>query len=137
MGPGHADAALPSDAEATIARQEAEIERLRRRVTDDRFAHDLRDALTTASATGTIGTLVTHTGLLKMIVVAGADIIDAKAASLFLIDAEQQNLVFEMALDDEVAEARGPDPRSTFSIDCQEGLGPWRSWPRRPRRPRG
>ena len=42
-----------ADAQATIARQSAEIEQLRARLGDDRFAHDLRDALTLASATGT------------------------------------------------------------------------------------
>jgi GAF domain-containing protein len=89
-----ADRGASSEAAATIARQQAEIEHLRQRVASDGFARDLRDALTVASATGTIGAPVSHTRLLKMIVVTAADIIEATAASLFLLDAEQQNLVF-------------------------------------------
>jgi GAF domain-containing protein len=90
------DGGAPADAAATIARQQAEIEHLQRRVSDDRFAQDLRDALTMASATGTIGAPVNHARLLKMIVATAADIIEAIAASLFLIDAEEQNLVFKV-----------------------------------------
>lgn len=94
------------EAQATIARQAQEIERLRRRVEEDRFAEDLRDALALAATAGTIAAPVTHSRLLEMIVETAADVIDARAASLFLIDREQQELMFEVALGEKAAEAR-------------------------------
>lgn len=52
MEPGHAGGGPPTHTAAMIVRQQAEIERLQRRVSDDRFAQDLRPALTKASANG-------------------------------------------------------------------------------------
>jgi GAF domain-containing protein len=98
MEGGRADGAEAADAAVTIARQQAEIERLQRRITEDRFAQDLRDALTTASSAGAIGAPVSYSRLLQMIVATAADIIDAKAALLCLIDPERDELVFEAAL---------------------------------------
>lgn len=86
------------DAAETIASQQAEIERLRRRIAEDRFAQDLRDALITASSAGAIGAPVSYSRLLEMIVATAADIIDAKAALLCLIDADSDELVFQAAL---------------------------------------
>jgi putative methionine-R-sulfoxide reductase with GAF domain len=97
--------------EATIARQQEEIAQLRRRIEEDRFAQDLRDALTTASATGAVGAPVSYSLLLQMIVATAADIIDARAALLCLIDPDGDELVFEAALgaSEEVSqEARTP-----------------------------
>lgn len=107
METGRVDDVAPPDAAVTIARQQAEIERLQRRVTEDRFAQDLRDALTTASATGAIGAPVSYSRLLEMIVATAADIIDAKAALVCLVDPEHDELVFEASLggDDEVSKA--------------------------------
>lgn len=82
----------------TIARQTVEIERLRRRLAQERFAEDLREALCLAATAGTIAAPVTHSQLLEMIVETAADVINADAASLFLIDEERQELVFEVAL---------------------------------------
>jgi GAF domain-containing protein len=101
----------PEDPAATIARLQMQIEGLQRRISDDRFAQDLRDAMTTASATGAIGAPVGHTRLMEMIVAAAADIVDATAASLFLIDDQRQELVFEAAFGEhgeEAAEFRVP-----------------------------
>ncbi|PRC41739.1 hypothetical protein C6A85_000000114095 [Mycobacterium sp. ITM-2017-0098] len=101
---GVPDVVLPDDAAATIASQRAEIDRLRRRISEDRFAQDLRDALTTASSAGAIGAPVSYSRLLDMIVATAADIIDAKAALLCLIDAESEELVFQAALGGELGE---------------------------------
>ena len=90
--------ATPEDAQETIARQAAEIERLRQRVEDDRFAEDLRDALVLSAAVGTIGSPVDHEKLIEMIVVTAADVIGAQAGSLFLIDTRTEELVFEVAI---------------------------------------
>jgi GAF domain-containing protein len=103
----HANRDTPSDAAVTIADLEAEIENLRRRIAEDRFARDLRDALTTASATGAIGAPVSYSRLLEMIVATAADIIDAKAALLCLIDPDQRELVFEEALGDDDRKPKG------------------------------
>ena len=110
MDAGHVEAGIPSDAAATIARQQAEIQRLQQRIAEDRFAQDLRDALTTASAAGAIGTPVSYSSLLEMIVATAADIVDAKAAILCLVDAKHEELVFETALggDDVAKEVRIP-----------------------------
>ena len=106
MEAGPTAGAAPADPAATIAGQQAEIERLQRRVAEERFAQDLRDALTLAATVGTIGAPVRHERLLEMILAAAADIIGAHAASLFLVDAQRQNLVLEFALGDKADEVK-------------------------------
>lgn len=106
MNAGDASGDPLADAQATIARQAAEIEDLRRRLGDDRFAHDLREALALAATTGTIAAPVSHARLLEMIVATAADIIGANAASLFLIDEVQQDLIFEVALGEKAEEVK-------------------------------
>lgn len=100
-----------SAAQETIARQAAEIEQLRRRLADERFAEELRQAFSLATTAGTIASPVTHTQLLEMIVTTAAHVISARAASLFLIDEETQELTFEVATGpkaEEVKEFRIP-----------------------------
>ena len=106
MNAGHAGGDPLAEAQATVARQAAEIESLRRRLADERFARDLRDALTLAATAGTVAAPVSHARLLEMIVATAADIIGANAASLFLIDQEQQDLIFEVALGDKAEEVK-------------------------------
>ena len=106
MEAGPAAGAARADTAATIASQQAEIERLQRRVAEERFAQDLRDALTLAATVGTIGAPVRHERLLEMILATAADIIGAHAASLFLVDAQRQDLVFEFALGDKAEEVK-------------------------------
>jgi transcriptional regulator with GAF, ATPase, and Fis domain len=101
---GHRDAL--ARAHETIARQAEEIERLRGRIADERFAEDLREALTLAIAAGTIAAPVTHSRLLEMIVETAAHVISARAAALFLVDEEAQELVFEVALGTKAQEAK-------------------------------
>jgi GAF domain-containing protein len=93
-------------AQATIVRQQHEIESLRRGRADDHLAEEVRGALTLAAATSTIIAPVAHTRLLEMIVETAARIIDAQAASLFLLDAAKQELIFEVALGEKAAEIR-------------------------------
>jgi GAF domain-containing protein len=98
-------------AQETIARQQGEIERLKRRLGDERFTEDLHEALTLAATAGTIASPVTHSRLLEMIVETAAHVISARAAALFLIDEETQELIFEVALGskaDEVKKFRVP-----------------------------
>lgn len=93
---------MPQDAlasaQAEVARQAEEIARLRRRLADERFAEDLRDALNLVAAAGRIASPVTHSRLLEMIVETAADVISAQAASLLLVDEAAHELIFEVAL---------------------------------------
>src|SRR5688572_6262525 len=100
--------ASPTDrlaaAEATIAELRRENERLRRRAEDERFAADLRRALVLAATAGTIGSPVSHARLLELIVETAADVIDARAAHLFLVDDDADELVFVVAVGPHQAE---------------------------------
>lgn len=103
---GGGDREALARAREEISRQAREIERLERRLEDERFAGDLRDALTLASAAGTIASPVSHTRLLEMIVETAANVIFARAAALFLIDEESEELVFEVALGSKAEEVK-------------------------------
>jgi GAF domain-containing protein len=99
------------DARRTIEQQRQEIERLRRQHADERFAEELHDALTLAATTGAIAAPSQHSVLLESIVQTAARVIPSEAASLFLVDAEAQELIFEIALGqkaDEVKSFRVP-----------------------------
>lgn len=90
--------------EEALARAQEEISRLERRLSDERFAEELKDALTLAA--GQISAPVTHSRLLEMIVETAASVIPSRAASLFLIDQETEELIFEVALGPEAEEVR-------------------------------
>jgi GAF domain-containing protein len=105
-----------TDATATIASQRAEIERLEQQIEEDRFAADLRAALTTASATGTIAAPVGYGSLVHMIVATAADIVAASAAALFLFDVHHRHLVLEAAFGEKV------HPAKDFRNPSGEGL---------------
>lgn len=89
-----------------LAEARVEISRLKRRLADERFAEDLRGALTFAAAAGAIASPVTHSRLLEMIVETVVHVIPSRSAALFLIDEEAEELVFEVALGPEAAEVR-------------------------------
>lgn len=91
---------------ATIEEQAQEIARLRQRRDDDILVRDLRDAVRLSATAEAIAAPVSHSRLLDMIVATAADIIGANAASLFLIDREQEDLVFEVALGEKAEEVK-------------------------------
>ena len=93
-------------ARETIARLTAEVERLRGRLASEKYADELREALIMAAAVGTIASPVAHSRLLEMIVEAAAHVISARAASLFLINRETQELIFEVALGQKAQEVK-------------------------------
>src|SRR3712207_5387794 len=93
-----------AQARETIARQAEEIDRLHRRLADERFAEGLREALALAATAGRIASPVTHSRLLEMIVRTAAHVIRARYGSLFLIDQETHELVFEVSLRETVEE---------------------------------
>jgi GAF domain-containing protein len=97
---------ITADAQQTIARQAAEIERLRRRLTGEKFTEELRGALALSGVAGTIASPVTHTRLLEMIVNTAARVISARAASLYLVDEQAQELTFEVALGPKAQEVK-------------------------------
>ncbi len=86
------------EARATITQQAEEIERLRARAADARFAEDFRETLTLAAAAGTIGSPVEHGRLVEMIVDTARAVIGARVGSLLLIDAVRGELVFEKSV---------------------------------------
>jgi GAF domain-containing protein len=92
--------------QATIERQAAEIERLKRFVDDESMVRELREAVRVSVMAEAISAPTTHARLLDMIVATAADIIGANAASLFLIDREQEDLVFEVALGEKAEEVK-------------------------------
>ncbi|MBA2641534.1 MAG: GAF domain-containing protein [Actinobacteria bacterium] len=96
-----------ANAEARVARQEEEIEALRAELADQRIAKDVREALTAAAAAGTLGSPVTHSQLLRMIIETAADVIDAESAVLLLLDEEGDELVFDVTFGVEDEEVRG------------------------------
>jgi GAF domain-containing protein len=94
------------DAHATIARQTAELEQMRLRLSMERYAAEVRRALALAATAGTISSPVTHSQLLEMIVGAAAQVISARAASLFLINEATNELIFEVALGQKAQEVK-------------------------------
>jgi len=74
-----------AQARDTIAAQAREIDRL-------------REALRLAATAGIIGSPVTHSRLLEMIVETGARVIGARAGALFLLDEDRNELSFEVAI---------------------------------------
>ena len=95
-----------AEAHALIARQAAEIDRMRLAAADAQFATELRQVLVTAALAGTIAAPVSHSRLLEMIVEAAAQVINSQAASLFLLDDARNELVFEVALGQKASEVR-------------------------------
>jgi GAF domain-containing protein len=89
-----------------IAELEAEVARLQGRLADDRLGEDLRALLTGAGAAGVITAPTAHTDLLDYIVATAAHVLRANAASLFLIDEEAEELIFEVALGEKAAEVK-------------------------------
>ena len=93
--------------EEKLAQARDEISDLKRRLAGERFAEELKEALTVAAAAGSIASPVEHSRLLEMIVETAAGVIPSRSAALFLIDEEAEELVFEVALGPEAEQVRG------------------------------
>ena len=104
--PQGSDPDLLAEARATITRQANELERLRRRLDDERFAEELRGVLVLAAAAGTIASPITHARLLQLIVETAADVIGARAGALFLVDEAHDELTFEVAIGPKAADVK-------------------------------
>ncbi len=87
-----------AQAQETIARQAREIELLQLQLEREQFARELSRLLLSAKAINIVLSPFTHSQLLETVVRTAAQVIRARSASLFLIDEETQDLVFEVAI---------------------------------------
>jgi GAF domain-containing protein len=83
------------------------IDRSQAQSADNEFADRLRQALSISAAAGTIATKSSRSAALHAIVETAADVLDAKSASLFLLDEEKEELIFAVARGDKADEIRG------------------------------
>ena len=95
-----------AQAQATIARQQAELDGLRQRLGNQQVIADLRNAVGVAVLAGTVAAPVSQNQLLDMIVETAAQLIDAQAASLLLVDRATEELVFEVTLGQAASEVK-------------------------------
>jgi len=65
---------------------------------DVQFAARLRRALELAGGVGTIGSQLSHAALLELIVATAVQVLHAEAGALLLVDEENEELVFEVAV---------------------------------------
>ena len=65
---------------------------------DSKFSADLRELLVLTATTGAMASTTTHHAALEHIVETAAGVLHAQAASLFLVDEEREELVFQVAL---------------------------------------
>lgn len=86
------------EAQETISKQQEEILQLKQRLQRERFAQEFRTLLQTAEQSATILSPFSHAHVLEMVVATAAQVISAVSASLYLIDEDAQDLVFEVAL---------------------------------------
>src|SRR5436305_2853680 len=87
-----------AQAQETIALQSKELQELRQRVAREQFAPELRKMLISSKNTSIILAPFTRLHLLEMVVTTAAQVISARSGSLFLIDKEGQELIFEVAI---------------------------------------
>lgn len=80
-----------------IADLEADVQRLQRRVDDERTLEDLRARLAQVGAAGALSAPTEHRELLEQIVQTAMHVLDARAGSLYLIDEDRNELIFEVA----------------------------------------
>lgn len=87
-----------TEARTTVARQAAELASLRAAQDEDGFAAMLRDLLIATGAAAVLAAPADAGDLLTAIVATAAEVLQATAGSLFLVDEEREELVFQVAL---------------------------------------
>jgi GAF domain-containing protein len=112
-------AAALREAEARLAAQARELADLRAQGTDSSFADQLRQALVRIGAAGQLTAPVGHNELLDMLVTTAAQVLQAHAASLYLLDFQTNELVFEVALGESADRAR------KFRVPVGQGIAGW------------
>ncbi len=104
-----------SQALHTIKQQEQEIASLQQQLQREQFAQELHKLLSELSATSIILSPFTYTRLLEMVVQVAARVIAARSGSLFLIDEQTNELVFEVAI--------GPSAQAVKTLRVPLGHG--------------
>ncbi len=120
--PGGASEALAERlraAETRIAEQRQELAALRAELARDTFVDELHQALVRMGAAGQLAAPVAQTDLLDLTIGTAAQVLSARAASLFLIDRATDELVFEVALGERAATAR------KFRVPVGQGIAGW------------
>jgi Nif-specific regulatory protein len=93
-------------ARKTIQEQELQLAELRDQQADSRFANTLRELLLMTGTINTIEAPAKHDVVLDDIVETAANVMRAQAASLFLLDEERNELIFEVALGEKADSVR-------------------------------
>lgn len=86
-----------------IAVLEAEVARLRARVTDTRAVDDLRARLAHVGVAGMLGAPSEHNELLEQLVLTAMNVLHTRAGTLYLLDAGTEELIFEVSLGEKAA----------------------------------
>ena len=79
---------------------------MKHRLAGERFAEEVKEALTVAAAASSVASPVEHSRLLEMIVETAAGVIPSRSAALFMIDEAAEELVFQVALGPEAEQVR-------------------------------
>jgi GAF domain-containing protein len=95
-----------AQARATIAAQAAELARARTEAAQSAGLAVLREAIAQAATTNALMPGASHRRLLRLMVETAASVLDAETASIFLVDPETDELVFEVALGQDEDEVR-------------------------------
>jgi len=106
-------------AEATVAEQQREIAALRDQLADAAFADELRAALVRRDASGQWAAPAVHNELLEMIVRTAAHVLNARGATLYLVDYETDEMVFGVAV------GPGAQDIKPFRMPLGAGIAGW------------
>ncbi len=98
-----------------IAEQAAKIARLEREIVGLEPWQIVREAISAAGIRSQIGLPRSESGLLRLVVESAANVINAVAGAIFLVDATQKELIFEVAT--------GPQAASTTGVRVPLGHG--------------
>lgn len=102
-----------------VAELEAEVQRLQQSPEEERTLADLRSNLAQIGATGALSLPTAHADLLVQIVQTAMHVLGARAGSLYLLDEDSRELVFE------VAEGERAAPLLGQRLPAGQGLAGW------------
>ena len=106
-------------ARGRIAALEAEVTRLRARVADAQTVDDLRARLAQVGTAGVIGAPSEHNELLEQLVRTAMDVLRTRAGTLYLVDEQTGELIFEVALGEKAVSLRGQ------RMPISQGISGW------------
>ena len=99
-----------------LQHQNTQIEQLISFQETNKFVESLRAALVIAATRGTVGSPSAYSATLESVVETASDILDATAASLFLLDEKEEELIFVVALGEKA------DQVKQFRVPVGEGI---------------